>query len=303
MERLAAPPMPGWLEKMAPFDRYAVRLAEADVHVMETGVGRDVLLLHGNPTWGFLYRRVAEALLGDSLRLVMPDLPGLGFSTKWTDPSMHTLDRHGRVMGELIRALGLRDAIFVGQDWGGAIGALAFADHAPEAMAGMVVLNTVLSPPRPGFRPTAFHRFARAPLVSDLVFRGLGFPQACLWVAQGDRRSIRGRTARAYRYPLRRWSENRAGLMLARMVPDSMEHPTVAPLRRVQAYVEGFGGPTAIVWGRRDPVLGGAFNWMKKLLPDAAVTETSAGHFLQEEVPDAIAAAIRDVAARIGKKG
>jgi haloalkane dehalogenase len=261
--------------------------------------GRPVLLLHGNPTWGFLWRKVAHGLGDADVRLVMPDLLGLGLSDKPRDFAVHTLEHHGALMRELIERLDLRDLVFVGQDWGGPIGLRALAD-VPDRLAGLVILNTVVGPPRPGFRPTWFHRLARLPLVSDTLFRGLGFPQVALWIAQGDRTSIRGDVARAYRWPLRGLASNAAPLALARMVPDSLAHESIAPLERCQRVVEGFRGPAAIVWGDRDPVLGTVRSWIEKLLPRATVTRTRAGHFLQEEVPEAIAAAIRDVAGRLG---
>ena len=188
--------------------------------------------------------------------------------------------------------------IAVVQDWGGAIAMRALADR-PERLAGLVVLNTALSPPRAGFRPSAFHRFARAPVVSKLAFRLFGFPQNAMFAAQGDRASVRGEVARAYRYPLRRLRDRTAPLALARMVPDSLEHPSIEPLRRVQALVESFDGPAAIVWGDRDPVLGRVRTWIEKLLPQAEVTRTQAGHFLQEEVPHPIADAVRRVATQL----
>jgi haloalkane dehalogenase len=80
------------------------------------------------------------------------------------------------------------------------------------------------------------------------------------------------------------------------MVPNSLTHPSIEPLRRCQAVVEGFAGPAAIVWGDRDPVLGRVRSWIEKLLPRATVKRTAAGHFLQEEVPGEIAEAVRSVA-------
>jgi haloalkane dehalogenase len=82
------------------------------------------------------------------------------------------------------------------------------------------------------------------------------------------------------------------------MVPDSMQHASIAPLRTCQKAVTSFRGPIAIVWGDRDPVLGTVIGHLKRLLPQATVTRTSAGHFLQEEVPGAIADAVRDVVLR-----
>jgi pimeloyl-ACP methyl ester carboxylesterase len=191
--------------------------------------------------------------------------------------------------------------VLVGQDWGGALAA-ALGARVPERVAGVVLANTsVLLPSRP--RGTWFHRLARVPGISELLFRGLGLPQAALWVAQGDRGSIRGDVARAYRWPLRRLADNAAPLALARMVPGGPGHPSVPALRRGEAWIRGFndqGGPIALVWGERDPILGKALARHAEAFPRATVTRTQAGHFLQEEVPEALAAAIVDVARRAG---
>ena len=76
---------------MLPFERYTIEVDGHKLHVMEQGSGRPVLLLHGNPTWGFLYRKVAAELRNAGVRLVMPDLIGLGLSDKPRDPNAHTL--------------------------------------------------------------------------------------------------------------------------------------------------------------------------------------------------------------------
>lgn len=291
------PALPRWLAQMVTFRRAVYDVDGHHIHVMEDGDrdGRPVLLLHGNPTWGFLYRKVAYSLRGSGLRLIMPDLVGLGFSDKPRDPAFHTLARHGEIISKLVGQLGLSDLIFVGQDWGGPIGLRALA-HNPSRLSGLVILNTIISPPRPGFRPTPFHRFANLPIVSDVAFRIGAFPQNNLAMVQGDRNSIRGRTALAYWWPLRDPRTNQAPLALARMVPNSQEHPSVAELRICEEVARSFTGPTAIVWGDRDPVLGRARSHIERILPRAVVTRTSAGHFLQEEVPEVIAGAIRSVA-------
>jgi len=292
-----APALPDWIGAMLPtqLQRYRVDIGGRLMHVMECGEGRPVLMVHGNPTWGFLYRKVVERLAGEPLRIIIPDLIGLGLSDKPAELSMHKLDNHIGWMHNLIEDLDLRDVILVVQDWGGPVGAGALA-RSPERMTGIVVLNTVLSPPRPNFKSTLFHKLSQTPVVSDLLFRGGGFPQAALWAAQGDRSSIRGKVSKAYQYPLRKIRERAAPLAMARMVPDSFEHPSIEPLRAVQEFIEGYDGPAAIVWGDKDPVLGSIRTWIEKLLPQAEVTRTGAGHFLQEEVPDEIAAAIRRVA-------
>ena len=298
MERLPAPRLPAWLDAMLPFDRCAVRVHAHTMHVMEHGAGLPVVMVHGNPSWGFLWRKVARALDGAALRAVMPDLVGLGLSDKPRDARVHTIDFHAAQIDGLLDALDIERCVLVVQDWGGAIGGCAAA-LSPERVKGLVVLNTALGPPREGFRPTSFHRFAALPLVPPLVFRGLGFMPRGMALAQGDRASISGEVARAYRWPLRNLLDRTAPLALARMVPDGPDHFSVPALRRCEAWVTGFQGPAEVVWGDRDPVLGRARSRIEKLLPNARVTRTRAGHFLQEEVPDEIAAAIRRVAAAI----
>lgn len=265
------------------------------VHFVDTGGdGPAVLMMHGNPTWSFLWRKVIAAL--PEVRCVAPDLLGFGLSTKLPHLRDHSVDMHVETIVELVRALDLRRFAIVGQDWGGPI-VTAVGERLRDRVAGIVLGNTaVLAPANP--RGTFFHRFARMPMVSDLAFRGLGFPQNLLWSAQGDRASIRGPVARAYRWPLRRIRDRAGPLALARMVPDGPDHPSMLALRRTSRWLEAYEGPMALVWGTRDPILGRALGKHESAFPHATVTRTDAGHFLQEEVPDAIAAAVRDVLAR-----
>lgn len=301
--RLEPPPLPGWLAAGLPFDRGAYRLARGPdagrrVHFVDHGPrdARPVVMLHGNPTWCYLWRRVIARL--PELRCVAPDLLGLGLSDRLPRLADHTPERHAGAVAELVEALDLSGAVLVVQDWGGPIGAIA-GTLAPGRFAGLVLANTAVLLPEK-LRGTFFHRFARRPVVSDLAFRVLGFPQRSLHRAQGDPESIRGTTARAYRWPLRRFRDRVAPLALARMVPDGEDHPSVPALRRGDAWVRDFEGPVALVWGTEDPILGRALRRHQEAFPDAPLTRTPAGHFLQEEVPDDLAEAVRDIARRAG---
>jgi len=266
------------------------------IHLIDHGdpTARPVVMLHGNPTWSFLWRKVIALLPG--FRCVAPDLLGLGFSDRLPRIADHSLDRHGAAMAEVVEALDLRGVILVGQDWGGPV-ATQVGARLPERIAGLVLSNTAITvPDHP--KGTLFHRFARIPVLSDLVFRGLGFPQNLLSPIQGDKRSIRGDVARAYRWPLRTWRDRIAPLALARMVPDGPDHPSIPALHRGAEWVLSFRGPAALVWGMRDPILGRSLRHLERALPGAPVTRTAAGHFLQEEVPAELAAAIEDLAKR-----
>ncbi len=294
-----APPLPAFIARELPFRRTLVEAGGLRLHVMEAGEGAPVVLLHGNPTWGFLWRKVAKRLEAAPLRLVMPDLAGLGLSDKPSDPRFHTLENHARIVGALLDAVVRGPLVLVVHDWGGPIGLAALADR-PGRLAGLVVTNTLVGPPRPGFRPARFHLFAHRPVVSDVAFRLLGFPQNVLGLVQADRRSISGDVARAYRWPLRRLRDRVAPLALARMAPVRDDHPSIPAMRRAFAVASAFAGPTAVVWGDRDPVIGRALRGVAETLPRAAVTRVVAGHYLQEEAPGPIADAILDVARRAG---
>jgi haloalkane dehalogenase len=298
-ERLPPPPLPEFIARELPFTRYALALGGLRLHVMEAGRGPTVVLLHGNPTWGFLWRKVVLALARERLRIVLPDLAGLGLSDKPRDPTFHTLENHARLMGRLLDVVAPDRLVLGVHDWGGPIGLAAMAERRGR-LAGLVVTNTGVGPPREGTRPTAFHRFSNLPVLSAAAFRLLGFPQNALHLAQADRATIRGDVARAYRWPLRRVRDRVAPLALARMVPIGPAHPSVPALRRSLAFATEFDGPAAVVWAEADPVLGHALRGVASALPRATITRVRAGHYLQEEAPGPIADAIRDVARRAG---
>lgn len=299
MPFIPAPPLPPFLATALPFTRRAYALergidAGKTMHFIDHGQGRPVLLVHGNPMWSFLWRQVIEKLPG--FRCVAPDLLGFGLSSKLPRTRDHQVERHLDALEDLVVSLDLKDVVLVGQDWGGPMVA-GLGARQPARATGLVIGNTaILVPERP--RGTWFHRFARTPIVSQVAFKVLGFPLGSLDSVQGDKRSIRGAVARAYRYPLARYSDRAGPLGLARMVPSSLDHPSVQALRKGEDWARAFKGPMHFVWGERDPILGRALKRHAEVFPQATVTRTQAGHFLQEEVPELLAAAIVDVAAR-----
>ncbi|WP_375768630.1 alpha/beta fold hydrolase [Archangium gephyra] len=286
--------LPTFITRLYPYQPHFAATVFGRMHYVDEGEGRPVLLVHGNPTWSFLYRKVIAGLAGGPYRVVAPDLIGLGLSDKPRELSAHTLRRHGESLLELVRGLDLKDVVLVVQDWGGPMGAW-MAARAEDRVTGLVVMNTALLKPE-RFRTTAFHRFSHLPVVSDVAFRLFNFPLPVLGRTQGDPASISGDVARAYAWPLRRVVDRAAPLALARMVPNSPEHPTMAELTEGEAWARSFPGAVELVWGVKDPILGRALRRHREVFPRARVTETAAGHFLQEEVPEEIVAAIRRVA-------
>lgn len=262
------------------------------MHFVDQGEGPVVLLQHGNPTWSFLWRKVIRLLAAQKVRLVAPDLVGLGLSDKPREAGFHSLRFHALNLGMLVKALDLTAMTIVGQDWGGPIVGL-MAAYMPERVAGAVFANTGLAAPRKKRPLSSFHLSSHLPLVSTLIFRGANFPLPFLHRVQGNPASIGPPQRRAYRWPLRRFRDRIAPPALAHMVP------TGPPHRALSAESPGLGhifprtGTPGL--GRQRPRPGDALHNTRKLFPAAGVTETQAGHFLQEEVPEALAEAIMAV--------
>lgn len=292
-----APALPDWLQEALPFKRQVVQLDNYRMHFVDDGEGFPILMLHGNPTWSFLWRKVIGRL-SPKYRCIAPDLVGLGLSDKPRDVAAHSYAMHADVLRQLVEALHLTKFIIVGQDWGGPIVATAGVNF-PDRVVGAVFANTTILPPHQRLRATWFHRFSHMPVVSTLAFRGFNFPVPVMHKVQGDPKSMGHFQKRAYSYPLRQWRDRAAPLALARMVANRPDHPSIALLHDCERWAKDFEGPASLVWGLRDPILGRSLKRMKQAFPQAKVTETQAGHFLQEEVPDAIADAITEVAEQV----
>lgn len=289
-----APSIPEWLEAEYAFNRRMATVDGWKMHFVDEGEGRPVLLVHGNPTWSFLWRKVIQRIAPEGVRAIAPDLIGLGLSDKPPYVGAHTLDFHISQLVKLVDALDLRQMTIVGQDWGGPIVTGAAARMGDRTRAA-VYANTAVLVPKSRWRGTWFHQFSHMPVISELAFRGLNFPVPILDRVQGDRGSIGSFEKRAYRYPLQRWRDRAAPLAMARMVPNGPDHPSVPVLEEIDAWVRKFSGPVALVWGLNDPILGRSIRLIREVFPDAPYTETQAGHFLQEEVPDELADAILKV--------
>ena len=261
------------------------------IHVLEVGQGYPVYLQHGNPTTGLLYRKVAALLPLDRVRVIMPTMVGLGYSTK-IPASEHTLDNHMRWMNRVLTTLDLTEAVYAGQDWGGPVGMGALS-LAPGVLKGAVVMNTGFRAPREPMDLSRAHALVKTPLVGELVVEALSsvfFTR--LAQVQGDPATMSPRVMDLYRRPLEDSGNAKATLALMRMVADGPDHASSPALRHIERYVEGLDIPVELVWGINDPILGRGLPFMQKMFPTAPVTETEAGHFLQEEVPEIIAAAL-----------
>ena len=293
-------PLPDYAEKFVTGD-YKSYLVEVEagikVHVLEVGSGYPVYLQHGNPTSGFLYRKVAAELPTDQVRLIMPTMVGLGFSSK-IPASEHTLDNHMRWMAAVIDQLKLTGVVYVGQDWGGPVGMGALALN-PGILEGVVAMNTGFNAPTQQRDLSDAHARVKTPVIGELMLEVLVSIYEALPNMQGDPGSIPPEVSELYGRPVVESGNNKAPLALMRMVADGPDHPSAAQMRVIEQYVKALDVPAEIVWGMNDPILGKGLDMMKTNFPNAGITETEAGHFLQEEVPEEIAGAIMRVVAQL----
>src|SRR5262245_33575446 len=140
-----------------PFEPRYAEVEGMRMHYVEEGEGDPILLLHGEPDWSYLYRKMIPRLAG-SHRVIAPDYLGFGRSDKPTDVGWYTYDRHTGSIRALVEQLGIERATIVVQDWGGPIG-LRVAAELPDRVAGLVVLNTGLFVPGPGWPTEGFLRW------------------------------------------------------------------------------------------------------------------------------------------------
>jgi haloalkane dehalogenase len=261
------------------------------MHLMEKGQGKPIVMVHGNPMWGYLYKKVLDGL--DNNRYIVPDLIGFGFSEK-IKLHEHSLEAHSNWMAQFFSTIKEEKIGLVVHDWGGMIG-IAGAMKAGKKIDGLVVMNTAITAPKDGFKPTWFHSLSQVPLISSFLFRGLNFPLSFLNRFAGVPGSFDSQTMKAYKYPLKNFKDNCGPLALARMVPNSMHHPSVPLEEEIETYLSSYDGPAQIVWGMNDPVMWKLRRRTARLLPQAKVVKTQAGHFVQEETPTEVIKAIKEV--------
>ena len=267
------------------------------VHVLETGEGFPIFLMHGNPTSGFLYRKVVENLPLDEVRVIMPTSLGLGFSSK-IPASMHTPENHIQWINKVLTELKLTELVYAGQDWGGPIGMGALA-LSPNLLKGAVLLNTGFNAPTEEMDLSPAHATVKTPVIGEMIIEVVFSIFERLKGVQGDPNSWTPEVAELYGKPVYDSGNYKAPLAMMRMVPDGPNHPSAPALRKIEEYVKSLEIPAEIVWGMNDPILGKGLPIMKANFPDAPVTETSAGHFLQEEVPLEIAEALIRVISKV----
>ena len=264
------------------------------VHYLDEGPrgGQPVLLLHGEPTWSHLYAGVIPALVAAGYRCIAPDHVGFGRSDKPADDGWYVIERHVECIAHVIRSLDLGDAVLVVQDWGGPIG-LRQAVDMPERFARLVILNTWLH--HAGFEYGQGIRGWRAAAIDPTK---LGGDMPCGRIVAGtlsrpghDLAAVQA----AYDAPFPD-ARHKAG---ARRFPWCLPFAqpaegNAADQERCFRALPGLGKPAHLVFGDADPIF--SFEWAErwaKGLPGATLDRIAgAGHFLQQDAPADLAAAL-----------
>ena len=255
------------------------------LHYLDEGAGDPVLLLHGEPTWSFLWRRLVPPLAGHR-RVIAPDLLGFGRSDKPTDSGWYSYDRHVETIARLVAELDLERLTLVVHDWGGPIGLRLAVEH-EQRVERLVILDTGIGA---GSAPSeTWLRFAA-------VVRELGGElDIGRLVAAGTAQGLTDDVRAGYDAPFPTAESKAGALAFPELVPTGPNHPSAAAMLRVRDALRRWRKPALVVWGAEDAVLPAHLaERFVELLPNAQgpLLLEGASHFLQEDRPDELAAAI-----------
>jgi haloalkane dehalogenase len=279
---------PGWIpEDRYPFPSHHTDLDGARVHYVDEGSGRPLLLLHGNPTWSFLYRDVIAGLR-DRFRCIAPDFPGFGLSE--CGPGYgYTPSEHAGVLEQLVLHLDLQGVTMMVQDWGGPIG-FAVATRHPDRFAAFVIGNT-WAWPKSDLGTQIFSRFLGGPVGGYLILRRNVFVERII-PAGVKRRKLPQAVMDAYRGPFPDPESRRPVHVFPREILRS--RPFLAEIERgLPALADR---PALLVWPTADV----AFKeperkrWEQIFPTHRTVRLEGAGHYIQEDAPEEIVVAIRE---------
>jgi haloalkane dehalogenase len=280
---------PAWVDdELYPFGSRFVTIDGHTVHYVDEGSGPTLLLLHGNPTWSFVYRDVIRALR-DEFRCVALDYPGFGLSS--ARPGYRYLpEEHAAVVVAFLDHLGLSDATLVVHDWGGPIGLYA-AEQRPDTFERLVLTNTWAWPLNGELPVELASRLLGGPIGHELARRFNLFVNAMIPAGHRRRKPTADEMAH-YRQALATPGRRGASAVLPRHITASR-----AFLAGVEARLADLASlPTLIVWGDADVAFRAKERqrWEQVFADHHTVIVEGAGHFVQSDAPEEFAAAIRD---------
>lgn len=253
--------------------------------------GETVLCMHGEPTWGFLYRKMIPVLTAAGHRVIVPDLVGFGRSDKPTATSDYTYERHVAWMSEWLVANDFTGLTLVCQDWGGLIG-LRLATSHQERFSRIVAANTGLPtgdpPPNDAFM--AWREFSQ----STPIFKTSSIIQGGC-----STKPLSAEVLSAYDAPYPDEAYKAGARIFPTLVPASLDDPSSAANRTAWSALESWNKPFSCAFSDQDPVTRNGEWAFRRTVPGAEAslhtTIDGAGHFLQEDRGPELAAFVNTV--------
>lgn len=262
------------------------------MHYVDEGPGdaAPVLLVHGEPSWSYLYRKMIPLLAAAGHRVIAPDLIGFGRSDKPSEISDYTYQRHVDWMTQFVTDLDLRDITLFGQDWGSLIGLRVAAENA-DRFARIAIGNGAL-PTGDHAVSEAFMQWREFATTSPRFDIGRIIQRATVSEMSEDE-------VAAYDAPFPDDSYKAGARAFPALVPITPDDPASEANRRAWAALTEWRKPFLTAFSDKDPILGGGEKVFKKLVPGAAgqphVIIEDGGHFLQEDKGEELARIVVDL--------
>jgi haloalkane dehalogenase len=280
---------PDW-KSLYPFSSHEIRVGGHRYHYVDEGQGEPLLVVHGNPTWSFMWRNLILALR-DRYRVIAVDHIGCGLSDKPQAYSYH-LRQHIQNLSQLVHTLDLDNITVIAHDWGGAIG-VGTALESPDRFARFAVMNTA------AFRSPHIPwqiRLARTPIAGTLAVRGLNlFLRGALRSALQNPERITPEVRAGYLAPYRSRHDRVAIDRFVKDIPRSPRHPTYDALCHIEQDLPSLADrPWLLAWGMRDWCFHEWYlNRFLDFIPQAEVCRLpDAGHLVMEDTPGQVIQAI-----------
>jgi len=256
---------------------------------VESGRGPPVLMIHGEPTWSFLYRKMIPVFADAGFRAIAPDLIGFGRSDKPASIADYSYASHVSWVASWLEALELREVTLVCQDWGSLIGLRLAAEH-PERFARIVVAN--------GFLPLADRPVPAAFRIWRAFARYTPVFPAGRIVQAGTAGRLPSEVVAAYDAPFPSEAHKAGARAFPRLVPTEPDDPAVPANRAAWRALQRWEKPFLTAFGKKEPGLGWADRILQKHVPGARGQPHRdlhrAGHFVQEDAGEELARLIVD---------
>ena len=266
---------------------------DMNIHYIDEGSSSEntVLLLHGEPDWGYIYRKFIDPLVAAGVRVVVPDLPGFGKSDKLSERSSYTYEKYVNWMETWMKDLKLNNITLFGQDWGGLIGLRLVAEN--EDMFKNVVISNTALPTGDISAGKAFEDWKNyAQTVENFHAGGI--------IKGGTVKGLDQYVIDAYNAPFPDDSYKEAARQFPMLVPVTPDNPSSQKNREAWEVLKNWNKPFLCVFSEQDQIFNGVDKAFTKLIPgcqNQPHKTIQGGHFIQEDNPEECIEAILHVLA------